>query len=100
MRHRHTNVVALNGGLWGLETQTNVLVPSASSLAGSRGLDLDLGVEEDVRLLLESALGLDGQFGGHFCGCWMSRLSIGGSRGNRLVVVELFDTRILLEAKP
>lgn len=77
MRPRHTNVVALNGGLWGLETQTNVLVPSATSLAGSRSLDLDLGVEEDVRLLLESALGLDGQFGSHFCGWWMSRLSVG-----------------------
>lgn len=24
-----------------------------------------------MRLLLESALGLDGQFGGHFCVCWV-----------------------------
>ena len=44
----HTDVGALNGGLGGTETQTNVLVPSpvAGVLAGSA----DLVVEEDVRL--------------------------------------------------
>lgn len=40
------NVSTLNSGLWGLETQTSVLIPSLSS---SRGLDLWVG--EDVRLL-------------------------------------------------
>ena len=63
-----TDVAALNGGLGGTETQTNVLVPSAATLARSGRLGLDLAVLEDVRLLLESTLRLDGQFGGHFCG--------------------------------
>jgi len=62
------DVVALNGGLGGLEPQTNVLVPSPAALARPGGLDLDLGVKEDVRLLKESTLALDGQFGGHFVG--------------------------------
>lgn len=58
-----TDVAALNGGLGGTETQTNVLVPSSSALARSGALGLGLGVQEDVRLLLESTLRLDGQFG-------------------------------------
>lgn len=58
-----TDVAALNGGLGGAETQTNVLVPSSSALAGSGALGLGLGVQEDVRLLLESTLALDGQLG-------------------------------------
>jgi len=60
------DVGTLNGGLGGTETQTNVLVPSpvAGVLAGSA----DLVVEEDVRLLLESALRLDSEFGRHGCG--------------------------------
>lgn len=62
-RFAHTNVAALNGGLGGTETQTDILVPSSSALAGSGALGLGLGVLEDVRLLLESALRLDGQFG-------------------------------------
>ena len=86
---RHTNVVALNGGLWGLEAQSDVLVPSATSLASAGGLDLNLGVEEDVWLLLEGALSLDGQFGGHFCGWWMSRWSKVVRIEVGLVVVEL-----------
>jgi hypothetical protein len=49
------DVGAVNGGLGGLETQTDFLVPSAALL----------GVLEDVRLLLVSALALDGKFGGH-----------------------------------
>ena len=61
----HTDVVSFNGGLWCSEPQSNVLVPSSSTLADSAGLRLGLGVEEDVRLLLESALRLHGQFGGH-----------------------------------
>ena len=69
----HTNVGTLNGGLWGSETKTDVLVPSSATLSNSAGLGLRLRVEEDVRLLLERALRLDGQFGGHFCGCWMSQ---------------------------
>jgi len=42
------DVGALNGGLWGTETQTDILIPSpvASVLAGSA----DLVVQEDVRL--------------------------------------------------
>lgn len=62
------DVVALNGGLGGLEAQTDILVPSAASLARASRLRLGLGVLEDVRLLLESTLRLDGQLGGHGCG--------------------------------
>lgn len=40
------NVRTLNSGLWGLETQTSVLIPSLGSSGG-----LDLWVGEDVRLL-------------------------------------------------
>ena len=64
----HTDVVALNGGLGGLEAQTDILVPSAARLARASRLRLGLGVLEDVRLLLESTLRLDGQLGGHGCG--------------------------------
>lgn len=64
----HTDVVSLNRGLGCPEAQSNVLVPSASSLADSARLGLRLGVEEDVRLLLESALRLNSEFGGHGCG--------------------------------
>lgn len=49
-----TDVAALDRGGGGSETQTNVLIPSSSTLAWSGALRLDLGVEEDVRLLLES----------------------------------------------
>jgi hypothetical protein len=59
------DVVAVNGGLGGLETQTDVLVPSAAVLASAGSLADLLGVLEDVRLLLVSALALDGKFGGH-----------------------------------
>lgn len=72
---RLTDVGSLNGGLWGLKSKTNILVPSAAVLASAGRLDLNLGVKEDVWLLLEGALSLDGQFGGHFCGWWMSRWS-------------------------
>ena len=58
-----TDVAALNGGLGGTEAQTDILVPSAAVLARSGGLGLGLRVKEDVRLLLESTLRLDGQFG-------------------------------------
>jgi len=51
----HTDVVALNGGLRGLEPQTNVLVPSPAALARPGGLDLDLGVEEDCKMPSSSA---------------------------------------------
>lgn len=59
------DVATLNGGLGGTETQTNILVPSASVLARSGALGLGLGVQEDMRLLLESTLRLDGQLGRH-----------------------------------
>lgn len=63
----HTDVGALNGGLGGTETKTDFLVPAAG-LANLLGLSLGLGVQEDVRLLLVSALRLDGQLGRHGCG--------------------------------
>lgn len=63
-----TDVASFNGGLGCAETQSDVLVPSSSSLADGGGLRLGLRVQEDVGLLLESALALDGQFGGHGCG--------------------------------
>lgn len=59
------DVATLNGGLRGSETQTDVLVPSSATLARSGGLGLGLRVLEDVRLLLESTLRLDGQLGRH-----------------------------------
>jgi hypothetical protein len=65
----HTDVAALNGGLWGPEAQTDVLVPSPATLSDLWCLAaLHLLVGEDVWLLLESALALDGQFGRHDCG--------------------------------
>lgn len=89
-----TDVVALNGSLGGLEAQTDILVPPLAGLAGTGSLDLGLAVEEDcitttvsipcfpsrciepvlyrldrekltMRLLLESTLALDCQFGSH-----------------------------------
>lgn len=63
-----TDVVALNGGLGGPEAETDVLHPSPAALSSSLGLAaLLLVVLENVRLLLESALALDSQFGGHDC---------------------------------
>jgi len=50
------NIGTLNGSLRGAKAQSNVLVPTSSSLAGSGGLSLCLAVEVYVRLLLESAL--------------------------------------------
>ena len=58
---------ALNRRLWCSEAQSNVLIPSSSTLSNA-GLRLRLGVQEDVRLLLERALRLHGEFGGHYCG--------------------------------
>lgn len=89
----HTDVLALNGGLGGTETQTNILVPSSlykssvvilysSQLHIRRGsthatlartLGLALGDKRNVRLLLESTLRLDGQLGSHVCGCCRSQ---------------------------
>ena len=63
---QHTDVVTLNGGLGGTETQTNVLKPSPA-LTSLLALRLGLGVEEDVRLLLERTFRLDGQLGRHCC---------------------------------
>ena len=62
---KRTDVRTADGGGRGLEAQTDLLVPSVLRTR----LGLDLRVEEDVRLLLESALVLDGEFGRHFCGC-------------------------------
>lgn len=63
-----TNVVALNGGPGSPEAQADVLDPSPAALSSPLGLAaLLLVVLENVRLLLESALALDSQFGGHDC---------------------------------
>lgn len=62
----HTDVAALNGSLGGTETKTNILVPAAT-LGGLLALRDGLGVDEDVRLLLERTFRLDGQLGRHFC---------------------------------
>lgn len=74
MAGSRTNVVALNGSLGRPEAQADVLVPSpatlANTLAASAGAAL-LVVEENVRLLLESALALHGQLGGHDCCRWV-----------------------------
>ena len=59
--------MTLNRSLWCSEAQSNVLVPSSSTLSDA-GFRLRLGVQEDVRLLLERALRLHGEFGGHNCG--------------------------------
>ena len=42
------NVRTFNSGLWGLESQTGILIPSLGSLGS-----LDLWIVEDVRLLFE-----------------------------------------------
>ena len=62
----HTDVGALNGGLGGTESKTNILVPSAA-LANLLALRKSLRVVEDVRLLLERTFRLDGQLGRHCC---------------------------------
>lgn len=65
-----TDVGAFNGSLGCSEAQSNIFVPSSSTLADSSALcSLDLVVEEDVRLLLVGALGLHGQLGRH--DCWL-----------------------------
>jgi len=68
------DVGALNGGLGGTETQTDILVPSpgAGVLAGTTSLV----VQEDVRLLLESALRLDSELGSHGCCRWLVGRSV------------------------
>lgn len=83
----HTDVVALDGILGSTETKTDLLVPAAG-LANLLGLSLALGVEEDVRLLLESALRLDGQLGGHGCGIFLSTEEAGVEEIGGLDVVE------------
>ena len=90
-KSQHTDVVSLNGGLWCSESQSNVLVPSSSTLANSARLRLGLGVEEDVRLLLESTFRLYGEFGGHDCGFVGCR-----SRKSWREVVALMENRLVL----
>lgn len=69
MRVLLTDVVSLNGRLGRSETQTDIFVPSSATLSDSPALrSLGLVVEEDMRLLLVCALGLDGQLGRHGCG--------------------------------
>ena len=62
----HTNVGALDSGLGRPEAQSDVLIPSPTTLSDTLALAaLSFGVEEDVRLLLESAFALDCKFGRH-----------------------------------
>ena len=80
---RLTDVGTLDGVLGGLETETNILKPSASTLSDSALGGADLLGGEDVGLLLESTLGLDGEFGGH--GCYLvSGVSKFGSEGGEI----------------
>lgn len=101
-----TNVVALNGVLGGPEAETDVLHPSPATLSSSLGLAaLLLGVLEDVRLLLESALALDGQLGRHDCCAGQSFeagddvcIFVGGRRGGASVRGRLRGGRCWLNA--
>lgn len=62
----HTDVVSIDCSLWCPESQPNVLVPPPTTLPNALALcALDFVVEKDVRLLLESPLGLDRQLGRH-----------------------------------
>jgi hypothetical protein len=113
MQNTHTDIVALNGGLWCSESQSNVLVPSSSALANSGGLRLRLGVQEDVRLLLERPLRLHSKFGGHDCGDGVVVEGVGDWRwlafalnfeceisNARLGLCATRDSNLPLDAKP
>lgn len=66
----HTDILSLNRRLRRPEAQTDIFVPSPASLADLCGFGrfrAALVVEEDVWLLLEGALALHCQFGGHDC---------------------------------
>ena len=82
---QRTDVGSVNGRLRRPETQTNVLVPSPTSLADSLALRaLVLGVEKDVGLLLEGSLRLHGKFGRHGCGrCCVGGVDVGRVEGRR-----------------
>jgi len=85
---RQTDEVALNGSLGGLETQADILVPPPATLSNSALSGTDLLGREDVGLLLESTLGLDGKLGGHGC--------VGGSVGRSLGVGREKVTRFVV----
>lgn len=77
---KHTYVGPFNRSLRRPESKTNVLVPSSSALADLLALGgFHFVVEEDVRLLLESPLGLHGQFGRHVCGTFSTVVSKGSA---------------------
>ena len=60
---------ALNSSLGRPEAQSDILIPSPTTLSDTLALAaLNLGVEEDMGLLLESAFALDCKFGRHDCG--------------------------------
>jgi len=60
------DICSLNSSLWRPKPQSNIFVPSSSSLSHTLALrTFDLGVEEDMGLLLEGTLRLDCQFGRH-----------------------------------
>jgi hypothetical protein len=63
----HTNIAAFNGSLRCAKSQTNIFVPSSATLSDSLALGLGLGVEENMRLLLERTFRLDSQLGRHGC---------------------------------
>ena len=87
-----TNVASLNGSLGCSETQSNVLIPSSTTLADLLALRFYLRVGKDVRLLLERTLRLDGQLCRHVCysnvgsregvSSWV--VGNGGCRGSRV----------------
>lgn len=71
----HTNVGALDCGLRGPEAQSNIFVPSSPTLSNSCAFSsLCLLVDENMRLLLESALRLHRQFSRHVC--WLVVMSM------------------------
>lgn len=94
----HTDVGSLNGGLGGTETQTDILVPAAG-LADLAALRLGLRVLEDVRLLLVSALGLDGQLGRHGCGVFGSTRKRVSSWVEGIVSAKVEDEKDSLKAQ-
>ena len=69
-----TDICSVNSSLRCLESQSDILEPSSSTLADSLALcSLALLVEENVRLLLESTFRLNGQLGRHDCDEWCDR---------------------------
>jgi len=62
---QHTNICPFDSGLRRSKPQTNIFVPSSSTLTNSLLSGLCFRIEKDVRLLLEGAFRLHRQFGRH-----------------------------------